>query len=315
MTNAPISELTITEAEAGQRLDRFLLKQFPEIGFALVNKLCRKGQIRLDGGRVKGNERLLEGQKLRVPPMLQYEPSDDAKKSVLSRAEQQWLRSLILFEDNDVLVLNKPAGIPVQAGSGHSRSIDRLLVALMPETPPKLVHRLDKDTSGCLVLGLHTKAASNLAQQFAERDVQKTYWAVVAGAVLDPEGEIDFALQKAGGEGHEKMHIMTDGQPAETSYRRLQRKGPVQWLEVHPRTGRTHQIRAHLAIMGAPIVGDTKYEGDEYKAGGQRKMLLHARSVTFVHPIRGEEMTVTAPLPDAYREYLEQQGWSLPHDA
>jgi len=306
---------TITAEDAGQRLDKALLHMFPQANFSLMNKLCRKGQIRLDGKRVKGNERLEEGQVLKLPALLTHTAAHTTEQAVptLTSAEHKWLKSLILFEDEHVLIINKPVGVPVQAGSKQSRSLDRLMEALLPEQKPRLVHRLDKATTGVLVFALSRKAAAALAKQFAARETEKIYLAITQGTPLESEGVIDFSLEKQTNihTGKEQMKAVKGaGDAAATAYKRLARKGHYQLVEAQPLTGRTHQIRAHFATMGAPLLGDEKYGGDGYKFENKPRMFLHAYRLTFAHPETGKLMTIKAPLPEYFDEYLNQLGWA-----
>lgn len=307
---------TITTEDAGQRLDKALLHMFPQANFSLINKLCRKGHIRLDGKRVKGNERLAEGQVLKLPLMLTQAPEvtpNSAATLTLTPAERTWLKSLILFEDAHLLVLNKPAGVPVQAGSKQNRSLDRLMEALRPEQKPRLVHRLDKATTGVLVFGLTRQAAASMAKQFAARETEKIYVAIAQGAPLESEGVIEFSLEKQANNhtGKEQMKaVKGGGDTAATAYKRLARKGHLQLIQAQPLTGRTHQIRAHFSTMGAPLLGDEKYGGDEYKFENKPRMFLHAYRLTFAHPETAELMTVQAPLPNYFDDYLDQLGWA-----
>ncbi len=317
-TDTKVNTVIVTDEYKELRLDKALQRMFPTANYTLVSKLCRKGQIRLDGKRVKGNERLEEGQELRLPPMMFNLPENDdeileKKIKPLTAKEKSWLKEHILYQDDFMIILNKPAGMPVQAGSGHSRSIDRMMVAYSPEQKPKLVHRLDKATTGVLVFALDSRTAANLAKQFADRDTEKSYWAVVSGIPLDSEGVIDFALKKSaiGKMGREQMHASEDGdsRKAATAYTRLKRKGKAQLVEARPLTGRTHQIRAHFSTMGAPLVGDIKYGGQSYSYQNKEVMLLHARSLKFTHPFTEESITITAPLPDYFTDYMKNMGW------
>ncbi len=312
---------TFKDEDAGQRIDKALLHMFPQLNFTAVNKLCRKGQIRLDGKRVKGNERIEVGQVVKFPPALTQQADAENNEEgliTLTPAERKWLKGLILFQDDHLLIINKPAGLPVQAGSGHTRSLDRLMVALVEDAKPRLVHRLDKATTGTLVFALSRKAAAMMASQFAERDTDKTYLAVVQGAPLESEGVIDFALKKTtvAETGNERVRAVKNnkegmtGDEASTAYKRLARKGHMQLIEAKPLTGRTHQIRAHFSTMGAPLYGDVKYGGDAFKHGNKARMFLHAYRLSFAHPETGKAMTIKAPLPDYFDEYLDSMGWT-----
>lgn len=307
----PAREVKITADQDGQRLDRVVQKLLPNAGFAQVQKLCRKGAIRLDGKRVKGNERVTAGQLLRLPPQQADAAGEESKPQVrLNHQQQKQLRSQILFEDDSVIVVNKPAGIPVQAGSKNFLSLDRMMACLYEEAP-KLTHRIDKETSGCVVFAKTTPAARDLTKQFAEREIHKMYWAVVHGELLDNEGEIDLPLKKAGS-NYERMQAHTEGDDAVTRYKRRARTGLWHWLEVMPETGRTHQIRAHMAAIGVPLLGDDKYAEEgafEGPAGKVKNLFLHAVEVGFTHPVTGKTITVKAPAPEHFEALFAVLRW------
>ena len=311
----------ILPENADMRLDRLLQHLNPELGFGAMQKLCRTGQVRLDGKRVKGKERVQPGQELRLPP--HFEENDKEPKpetNRISNGDWKWLQEAILYRDDDMIVLNKPAGLPVQAGSGHNRSADRLMNGFCAPLKPRLVHRLDKATTGVLVFALTRESAAALTKQFASREAKKTYLAAVSGALLEAQGELDFALEKtAGDDGYEQMRAVhnqrraaeTRGQQARTVYKRLQRTGNYQLVEAKPETGRTHQIRAHFSTVGSPIVGDTKYGGEGYKYKNKKNMLLHAYTLELQHPKTQEALKFKAPLPAPFQEFCTARGWVI----
>ena len=315
----------IPPENAEMRLDRLLQHLKPELNFGPMQKLCRTGQVRLDGKRVKGKERVAAGQELRLPPHFlatdnKAEVSPEAVKNEqqLSAKDWAWLQEAVLFRDDDMIALNKPAGIPVQAGSGHTRSLDRLMNAFCAPLKPRLVHRLDKATSGVLVFALNRESAASLTKQFASREAQKTYLAALSGALLDGQGTLDFALEKtAADDGYEQMKAVYNarraenirGQQAKTVYKRLQRTGSYQLIEAKPETGRTHQLRAHFSIMGAPIVGDRKYGGEGYKYKNKNTMLLHARTLEIIHPKTRQSLKLSAPLPEPFQAFCRAREW------
>lgn len=286
----PIQPYKIKRNEDGSRLDKVLMEAFNGVTFGMIQKMCRKGQVRLDGKRVKGNERVSSGQEVRIPPMFlnAAETAAEAPKQIqpLSKEDKRVVENNIIHEDKDIVVINKPYGLPVQAGSGHSRSLDRLLVSYYDGIcNPKLVHRLDKTTTGCVLIAKSRDIASKLSASFQKRHMEKTYWAIVQGRLREKEGKITARLIKGDVQGYEQMYEDEErGQKAETSYRTIASTGKYHWLEVKPKTGRTHQIRAHLASIGAPIVGDTKYGGKRLTTEAENipadRIYLHAREIS-----------------------------------
>lgn len=308
---------TVTNTHAGLRLDK-LLQELYKIPFGQIQKLCRTGQVRLDSKRVKGNERVQAGQTLRVPPqVLTFKPEENKTSASkiwrMSQAERKAFINNILYEDDAILVINKPAGKPTQAGSGHSKSMDRLVNGYLGSADGgKIVHRLDKATTGVLVFAKSSPAARSLASQFKHHKTEKIYWALSYGRLPQREGEMLSNLAKSGDSGQEKMHLVTEeeGKPAQTFYRTLAPFGKrLQLLELIPKTGRTHQIRVQLAAAGSPIVGDGKYGGaklmlSEYKLKSDM-FFLHARALHFTHPITGKTMDIVAPVPNHFVEIFE----------
>lgn len=332
-----VKTLTVSADEGESRLDRWLKKRFAEITQGQVEKLCRTGQIRVDGGRVKASTRVVPGQQVRVPPLPNAQPSAPKPEAGISDADAKMIQAAVLWKDEHIIALNKPPGLPSQGGSGQgNRHVDGLTDALMfgYKDRPKLVHRLDKDTSGVLLLARTGRIAKALSEAFRGRTTRKIYWAAVAGVPNPKMGTIRFGLVKApghgrGGEGEKMVAVhpskvdQTEGaKRATTDFAVLDALGTrTAWMALVPVTGRTHQLRAHLAEIGHPIVGDGKYGGsgqenlgDGWGAqlGGEisRKLHLHARSISFDHPITGKRITLTAPLPDHMKRTWKTVGWS-----
>ena len=307
----------VTRDEDGVRLDRWFKLNYPQVPHALLNKLLRKGEVRVDGGRAKANVRLHSGQEVRVPPL--KTDTGVVKSAVqaqpLSARDKAYLEGLIIYQDDDLFVLNKPSGIAVQGGSKTTRHIDGLLEswALELGVRPRLVHRLDRDTSGILVVARKRQIAADLGKLFATRSVQKIYWALVAGVPEPKQGKIDKPLIKIGGADGERVREARKrdegAQTAVTHYSVIDRTGDAfAWVSLKPVTGRQHQLRAHMALIGHPIVGDRKYGGDTaVPAALERRLHLHARRITFPHP-RGGKVDVTAPLPDSMRASFDTLG-------
>lgn len=311
--------IEVKQADDGARLDRWFKTHVPEIGFGQLQKLMRKGAVRLDGKRVKGNERITAGQTVRVPPTGPQEAKPDNKREPkrprLSEDDIAEVKSWVLYRDADVIVINKPAGLPTQGGTGQTRHLDGLLDALIFDATarPKLVHRLDKDTSGALLLARTTGAAAHLARHFQTKDTDKRYWAIVTGAPKMQTGRISMKMDKLNVRGAEKMVKTPDGKSSLTDYAVMDKAaGRAAWLSLKPHTGRTHQLRLHCAEIGHPILGDGKYGGDgAYLTGAiSKKLHLHSRQVSFLHP-GGERLTITAPLPHHMKATFETLGFEI----
>lgn len=306
-----VQTLTVTGDEHDLRVDRWFRRHFPELKHGRLEKLLRTGQIRVDGKRARSNQRLEAGQVVRVPPLGEQPDLPPDGEPKLSPADAAMIRACVIHMDDDVIVLNKPPGLATQGGTGTTRHIDGMLEALRYDYPdkPRLVHRLDRDTSGVLVVGRTARAASSLAAAFKSRDARKVYWAVVVGAPKPAEGKVSAPLARPPARPGERMEVDEDGgKPAVTVYRTVEAvSGKVAWLEMEPLTGRTHQLRVHAAVIGTPILGDGKYGGAEAHLSGHgvsRKLHLHARALRLPHP-RGGTLEVTAALPDHMAETFE----------
>lgn len=309
-----VKNITVKKDDEGIRIDRWFKRHFPDVPFGKLQKKMRKGEIRLDGKRVKGQERVEPGQVVRVPPMgdLPEKPKREAKPR-LSEKEIAEVQSWVLYKDDAVIAINKPAGLPTQGGTGQSRHLDGLLDALRfgSEHRPRLVHRLDKDTSGVLLLGRTPNAAAALANAFKTKETDKRYWALVKGCPKQRDGRIILNMSKAPIKGNERMVVDPDGQHSLTDYAVVDSVGQeAAWLALKPHTGRTHQLRLHCAEMGHPIVGDGKYGGAEAFLSGSisKKLHLHSHTVRFPHP-DGGRASVTAPLPPHMAASFEMLGF------
>jgi len=314
-----VQTIQVEAGDDGMRLDRWFKARFPGLGHGRLEKLLRTGQVRVDGGRVKGSTRLEEGQAVRVPPLpdnADAAPQRSSKPRKAASQDGSFLRDLVLYKDDDVIVLNKPAGLAVQGGSRTDKHIDAMLDTLAFDAPerPRLVHRLDKDTSGVLVLARSRDAAAKLGRALKRHDTRKIYWALVNGVPRPQRGTINLSLAKAGTEGRERVHAAEDddfdARHAITHYATVAQAGQkLAWVAFMPVTGRTHQIRAHAVAIKTPIVGDGKYGGSEAHPGGEipRKMHLHARELTIRHP-KGHMITVIAPLPEHMRKTWDLLG-------
>ncbi|EJN04860.1 RluA family pseudouridine synthase [Phyllobacterium sp. YR531] len=306
---AAVEQKTVDTGEAEMRLDRWFKVHYPGLGFGHLQKLLRSGQIRIDGSRAKSDTRLQAGQTVRIPPL----PVDSKAeghltgKSIRGRDDGDVLKQMLLYEDPKVYVFNKPAGLAVQGGSGVNRHVDDMLEAWRNKKgeKPRLVHRLDRDTSGVLVVARTRGAAQALTAAFRERETKKTYWALVKGIPRKREDKIATWLAKEATEDGDRMRVVPHGEPdsdhAISYYRVIESAGQVlTWLEMEPYTGRTHQLRVHAAHIGCPIIGDPKYfEADtnwSFPGGIQNRLHLHARRIRIPNP-SGGIIDVTAPLP------------------
>ncbi len=310
---------TVKPDDDGIRLDRWFKRHLPDASFNLVSRWARTGQLRVDGKRAQPGDRIEAGQQIRVPPADPAAKPDlrpARKKPELSPEDAEFAQSLVIHRDKQALVINKPPGLATQGGTKTDEHVDGLLDALWfdAEGRPKLVHRLDKDTSGALLIARNARAAAHFAKAFSSRTARKVYWALIIGAPSIEDGFIELPLAKQPGTGGEKMHVdEKEGAPARTRYRVIERAGnAAAWVELQPFTGRTHQLRVHMAAIGHPIVGDGKYGGrDAFLTGTiSRKMHLHARRIRIDHP-DGGQIDVTAELPPHMRESLDHLGFDV----
>jgi 23S rRNA pseudouridine955/2504/2580 synthase len=310
-----VQNRVVSEDEAEIRLDRWFRRHFPHLTQGALQKLCRTGQVRVDGRRAEAATRLAPGQSVRVPPIPagpapvapRVDPHDEAE-----------LRRLVIYQDPQIIVLNKPHGLPVQGGPGITRHLDGMLDALRDGGDrPRLVHRLDRDTSGALLLARTPGVAGKLAALFRGRDVKKTYWAVTVGRPTPAEGVIDASLVRIGAGPGARTALAERDDPeaarAVTEYLTVDAAAKkLAWLELSPLTGRTHQLRVHCAELGTPILGDDKYGGEATRPEGFPAMLhLHARTLSFPHPAGGT-VTVSADLPPHMRETFRMLGFTAP---
>lgn len=312
-----IRQFTVSPDDDGIRLDRWFKRHLPDTSFNIVSRWARTGQLRIDGKRVGPGDRLEAGQVIRVPPA---DPTVVArptrKRRDLTEDEMRFSQALVIHKDDAALVINKPAGLATQGGTKTETHVDGFLDALCYELDnrPKLVHRLDKDTSGALLLARTARSAGHFAKAFSSRTARKVYWALVVGVPAIEDGYIDLPIGKQPGSGGEKMHVdEKDGQSARTRYRIIERAGnTTAWVELQPYTGRTHQLRVHMAAIGHPIVGDGKYGGKEAFLTGtiSRKMHLHARRLRIDHP-KGHQIDVRADLPPHMRDSFADLGFEI----
>ena len=311
-----VQTLYVAEDEHDIRLDRWFKRRWPHLTHIQVEKMARSGQIRVDGSRVKPQDRLTAGAAVRVPPLPEANPRKPGDVHELSERDVAYAKSLVLYEDDMVIALNKPHGLAVQGGTKTTKHVDRLLSAWGEGMDrPRLVHRLDRDTSGVLLLGKGPEAAKRLAGAFARRQAKKTYWAIVIGNPKPSAGQIDMALKKTGINDFEMMRPADPkdpkGEPAETAFATISRAAHrAAWMALRPFTGRTHQLRAHMAAIGHPILGDPKY-GDEKsrELSGVLKLQLHARRIELDHP-RGGKLVVEAPLSPEMKAGFAHFGFS-----
>ena len=328
--------VTVTEDEGEQRLDKWFKRKFPHVTQGSVEKMCRTGQVRVDSARVKASDRVAPGMVVRVPPLPDKEAPAVLENGKVNIEDARMIQNAVLWKDEHIIILNKPAGLPSQGGSGlGDRHVDAMCDALKfgYKDKPKLVHRLDKDTSGLLMLARTDRVARALSETLRHREARKRYWAVVAGVPNPRKGSIKYGLEKAQGHGrgpeNEKMVCVhpakmaehPEAKRAQTDFFTLWFLGTrLSWMALEPVTGRTHQLRAHMAELGHPIIGDSKYgptgvenPGDGWGTtiGGDisRKLHLHARSLTIQHPISKETLTFTAPLPDHMARTWKALDW------
>lgn len=308
----------VDDDEAGMRLDRWFKDHYPGLGFGQLQKLIRSGQVRVDGGRVKSDTRVQPGQKVRIPPLKVDHKSSKplTEKTMRNHGDADLLAQMLLYEDPKLFVFNKPSGLAVQGGSGLTRHVDQMLESWRNKKgeKPRLVHRLDRDTSGVLVVARTRGAAQALTAAFRTRDATKKYWALVKGAPAKREGRISTWMVKEPASEGDRMIVCEHGvkgaDHAVSYYRTIETAGRnLTWLEMQPHTGRTHQLRVHAQYIECAIIGDPKYITADYNwefpSGLQKRLHLHARQIIIPHP-SGGTLDVTAPLPPHM-----QQSWNL----
>ncbi len=326
-----VQSVKVASGEGDQRLDRWLKRRFPQLTQGRIEKGCRKGEFRIDGARAKPSTRVEEGQDVRVPPLPDTPPAQKPKPADLDPADSKLIQSAVIWRDDHILALNKPPGLPTQGGSKQTRHVDGLAEALTFgfDEKPRLVHRLDKDTSGVLLLARSRSVAAALSDAFQSRETRKIYWAAVAGNPRPAMGTIRYGLVKAGATSEKMRCIHPDAvqetsgaKRATTDYAVLSNlAGRVSWAALVPVTGRTHQLRAHMAEIGHPIIGDGKYGGsgqenlgDGWGAGlggaVSKKLHLHARSLVFDHPVSGQRISLVAPMPEHMTRTWDMVGWN-----
>lgn len=334
-----VQTITVGPEDDEVRLDRWLRRHFPQVTQGRIERMCRKGEIRVDGGRARPATRLVAGQAVRVPPIRDSQSEPVAEPDV-SDVDARMIRACVIWRDKAMIALNKPPGLAVQGGSGQRRHVDGLARALAfgEGAKPRLVHRLDRNTSGVLLLARTPRVAAALARSFQGRTTRKVYWAAVAGAPTPRQGTIRYGLVKAAGhgasgEGERMVCVAPDRVAATEGAKRATTDYTVidaaatraAWVALNPVTGRTHQLRAHMAAIGHPIVGDGKYGGGgqenlgdgwgaQLGGGVSRKMHLHARSIEFDHPVTGVRMRLSAPMPEHMVRTWDLFGWR-PEDA
>ncbi|MBN9085464.1 MAG: RluA family pseudouridine synthase [Reyranella sp.] len=324
MSDSPrVQTRAVSGDEAGLRLDRWFQRHFPELSHGALQKLLRTGQVRLDGKRAEGKDRVEPGQTVRLPPGVTATPAPKPKAAPkLSARDSEEIQSLVIHRDDWVIALNKPSGLAVQGGSGTERHVDGLLDGLRFgfDERPRLVHRLDKDTSGLLLVARTGQAAKRLSESFRDRETEKLYWAVVVGVPPRAEGAIDLPLAKRpGARDLETMQVdHEEGQKALTHFRVLDRAANrAALLALWPRTGRTHQLRVHCAEIGCPILGDRKYGGEEAllsAVADSRRLHLHARRLVLPHPSGKGTLKLQAEPPAHFKRTLESFGFSTAGD-
>jgi 23S rRNA pseudouridine955/2504/2580 synthase len=315
-----VRQFTVAADDDGIRLDRWFKRNLPDASFNIVSRWARTGQLRVDGKRATPGDRIEAGQQIRVPPadpVVAAPVKAKPERPRLSEDEIAFVNEIVIHRDPAAIVVNKPPGLATQGGTKTPAHLDGLLDGLADDNGnrPKLVHRLDKDTSGVLLLARTARAAAFFSKSFSGRTARKVYWALVSGVPSIDDGFIDLPLAKQPGTGGEKMHVDEgeNGLPSRTRYRVLDQAGNrAAWVELQPLTGRTHQLRVHMAAIGHPIVGDGKYGGQEAFLTGNisRKLHLHARRLRIDHP-DGDRIDVTAELPDHFSESMANLGFDL----
>lgn len=316
MEKTSVEKIRVTADEDGMRLDRWFKKNYPEVPFGMVNKLLRKGNIRVDGGRAKGDTHISKGQEIRVPPF-QLEDRPKIKREVtFTKEDIYFIKDIILYEDNHLFIINKPIGYTVQGGTkSNARPLDKLAKAYFEQNEdntaePRLVHRLDKDTSGVLIFAKTRKVAQELTFMFQQKKIKKQYLVICAGVPPQSEGLIDFPLSKT---EHGVVVDLKEGKKAVTEFEVLDHAGKKACLiKAFPETGRTHQIRVHLAEIGNPILGDDRYfdtRDERFEGMDFDNLCLHSYETSFRHPVTGKNLVIRAPIPKTFMKNLDVFGF------
>ena len=323
MGKVPENFITIEDDDDGQRFDRWVKKRVPAMPYGLAQKLIRKGAFKIEGKKAKADARLVAGQQVRIPP---YELGDGQfsgkSEPYVSERDAAFIQSMVIYDEGGIIAINKPGDLAVQGGTGQKRYIDAMLPALADAdgVVPRLVHRLDKDTSGVLLLARSAKMAKAMGEMFKTRAVRKIYWALTRGVPEPRDGTIKASLIKAGGINQERMVVDPEnGKYSESEYTVMDfAHKQAAFVAFWPRTGRTHQIRVHAELLGTPIVGDGKYSGGHYDpplepfdASGVSDILhLHARRLRFVNPLTHKPVDITAPLPPTLNKGWKALGFN-----
>ncbi len=316
-TSGGVRFVIVSEDDNDIRIDKWFKRHYPYLNRGLLEKLLRTGQIKLDGKKIKkSGDRILQGQTIRLPPQVEEEVDQDNttdkvyikpehEYSKISKDDEKLVKNMIMFEDKDIIVINKPSGLASQGGSKTTKHVDGLLNAYKAQTKERayLVHRLDKDTSGVMVLAKTPGIASKLSASFSSRDVKKLYWALCTGVPRVQSGKITAPLLKVDGSIGEQMVVDKSGKDARSLYNINQRIGQISWLSLSPLTGRTHQLRVHVTQLDCCIIGDYKYGGeDSIIEGMPRKLHLHAVAIEFPHPRTKKQTVIKAPLSGHMKE-------------
>jgi 23S rRNA pseudouridine955/2504/2580 synthase len=297
----------ITEDNSEQRLDNFLITRLKGVPKSCIYRIVRKGEVRVNKGRVDVKYRLVVGDIVRIPPVRQ---SDNEAQSPVNKTVANLLIQSILFEDDAILVINKPTGLAVHGGSGVDSAVIEGLRDINPDQRfLELVHRLDRDTSGCLLIAKKRSALRILHEQFREDTVAKTYLAILTGQWAKKETVVNQPLLKNVSKGGERMVVISQqGKKSETFFKRLKLYQEATLVQVTPKTGRTHQIRVHAAFLNHPIIGDERYGFDQanksFKSKGYKRMFLHAETLAFNHPVTGNPVKFSAPLPQHFNNFI-----------
>lgn len=320
-----VETIKVGDADDDMRLDRWFRIHFPEVGYTYLQKLLRSGQVRVNSKRAQANDRLGAGAEIRVPAIVrQPKKSGSGLKAPpgVSKGDRDAIEKMIIYEDEHILVLNKPFGLAVQGGSGTKKHIDGMLENMADRfggERPRLVHRIDRDTTGILLVALNRDAAAKLGRTFQTRSAAKTYWALVNGVPKPPQGKIEAALVKASGPDGDRVRKAQPGEQAvamhaTTHYSVIDQVArKAAWVSLKPVTGRQHQLRAHMHMIGHPIVGDNKYDGDTNMPAENidKKLHLHARRLIIPHPKTGAKIDITAPLPEHMKATWDVLGFDV----